>query len=488
MKRIDASVLKPRRKDKTIITYRFAFAFLIASMTLIISCAGTSASTATNQMQDQIQLKLLGGDAGDLVSELVLSAGTSSLPPIELKECAMFPLSYEVLVGGNPSTATYTLAVMSDPAINSYTKTTYNDVSLILSEGSTEIETFTPLTVTTAECRTTEAAAALSGAGIEDDPYIINNDRKLNLVARLVNANTGTYKSAHYRVTSRIDLGIAQAPWSEASSGSGFAPIGTRMDTNFAGTFDCEANDIVNLYVNRGDTDNVGLFGFVSGATIRNCALTVIRIRGSESVGGLVGRNNNSTISNSYVTGGDIIGYGNIGGLVGLNENSSVIDKSYATVPITGINKPGISSSNLGGLVGSSANAAISNSYATGSISSGSIWVGGLVGRIDTSTIGNSYAIGSVGGDSSVGGLIGGMDGGASMISASYWNTETSRQSTSAGGTGQTTMNLQSATSYSGWLDTVWQFAPNDQYPRLKTVACANRQYITPVPTTCTGL
>ena len=189
-------------------------------------------------------------------------------------------------------------------------------------------------------------------------------------------------------------------------------------------------------------------------------------------VGGLVGNNqDDGTISASYAT-GSVSGRDNLGGLVGYNS-SGTISASYATGSVTGL-------SQVGGLVGFSLNypgsATISTSYATGSVT-GSSKVGGLVGFGD-GTISASYATGSVTGSSQVGGLVG--FGSSTIISASYWDTGTTGQSTSAGGTGKTTRDLQSPNGYSGiyaaWntnLDGVagndnpWDFGANRQYPVL---------------------
>ena len=72
------------------------------------------------------------------------------------------------------------------------------------------------------------------------------------------------------------------------------------------------------LYINRGTSDYVGLFGNNNG-TISNLGLTNLNIAaGSYNVGGLVGWNRGA-ISNSYVTGSVSGSYG-VGGLVGDND------------------------------------------------------------------------------------------------------------------------------------------------------------------------
>ena len=110
--------------------------------------------------------------------------------------------------------------------------------------------------------------------------------------------------------------------------------------------------------------------------------------------------------------------------------------------------------------------------------------VGGLVGWSYNAAITNSYATGSVsGGDGSAGGLVG-SQGGNSATTASYWDTQTSRLTTSAGGIGKTTAELQSPTSNSGiyrtWDATVWDFGDQDEYPTLRNVGTGDTQPPTP--------
>ena len=70
---------------------------------------------------------------------------------------------------------------------------------------------------------------------------------------------------------------------------------------------------------------------------------------------------------------------------------------------------------------------------------------------------------------SSVGGLVGGL--GSSTITASYWDTTTSGQTTGDHGTGQTTAQLQAPTDatgiYADWDDDLWDFGEADEYPVL---------------------
>ena len=87
-------------------------------------------------------------------------------------------------------------------------------------------------------------------------------------------------------------------------------------------------------------------------------------------------------------------------------------------------------------------------------------------------TIGNSYATGSVSGANYLGGLVGFNNSGT--VSNSFWDTTTSGQSTSAGGTGLTTAQMQTASSFTGWSiattggsGDVWRIYEGNTFPLL---------------------
>jgi hypothetical protein len=72
--------------------------------------------------------------------------------------------------------------------------------------------------------------------------------------------------------------------------------------------------------------------------------------------------------------------------------------------------------------------------------------VGGLVGYTWRATVSNSYSTGSVTGNSSVGGLVG--ENSESTVTNFFWDTETSGQSTSNGGTGKNTTDMHDITTF----------------------------------------
>jgi YD repeat-containing protein len=213
-----------------------------------------------------------------------------------------------------------------------------------------------------------------------------------------------------------------------------------------------------------------GLVGFNS-ATIRHSRATGAVSGLNESfVGGLVGANGaGGVIQQSLATGSVNNGLGGPGGsgggLVGLNLGD--VEQSVATGPVNNSGTGG----NGGGLVGANElTGTITKSYATGTVSGNSLsGIGGLVGfnGDDSSQISQSYSIGAVVGPNATcaGGLVG-CDPAGTTAAFSYWDTQTSRQPTSATGIGETTAQLQSGTLLTGFDPTVWAAQPGI-YPHL---------------------
>ncbi|MFY9260450.1 MAG: GLUG motif-containing protein [Gallionella sp.] len=201
--------------------------------------------------------------------------------------------------------------------------------------------------------------------------------------------------------------------------------------------------------------DGGGLIGSSTNDTISNSYATG-NVQGSDYVGGLVGKQFGSTIDLSYAT-GSVTGGMTVGGLVGAGAGGTV-SRSYATGVVTG-------GDYVGGLIGmGSSNTAVSDSYATGAVN-GVNYVGGLLGGHYGVAISNSYAVGRVTGTSYTGGLIGGDILGVGTVTNSFWNLTTSGQTTSAGGLGLTTAQIQTQTNFTtataanGNLNPAWDFA-----------------------------
>ncbi|MCM8760825.1 MAG: hypothetical protein NC933_01625, partial [Candidatus Omnitrophica bacterium] len=142
---------------------------------------------------------------------------------------------------------------------------------------------------------------------------------------------------ADYTLANDIDASET-ASW---NGGAGFEPVGTES-SHFSGSLAGNSKTISGLYINRSDTDYVGLFGYANlGANaISNLNLNVAKVKGGGILGmtgGLIGYLGSGTVSNCSVTinsGGEVSGTYYVGGLVG--ENSGTIDSAsvdiYGTV------------------------------------------------------------------------------------------------------------------------------------------------------------
>jgi hypothetical protein len=208
----------------------------------------------------------------------------------------------------------------------------------------------------------------------------------------------------------------------------GWIPIGCFNDEDdeddewkysFTGIFNGNNYKITNIWINRPDTKNVGLFGYIYNAHIKNLGVEIASkgIVGNENVGGIAGSvDDGSSITNSYST-GNINGNGNVGGIAGIVNRYSDITNSYSTGDISG-NK------NVGGIAGyvnggyNNSTSIIINSYSIGNIN-GNDNVGGIAGNVCESNITNSYSIGNINGNDNVGGISGSIDN-ESNITNSY--------------------------------------------------------------------
>jgi len=309
-------------------------------------------------------------------------------------------------------------------------------------------------------------------------------------LAKLVNDEVVDFLGKTVKLGKNINLG-----------GINWDPIG--MEQTFAGTFDGNGYEIKGVNVKFIDNDSSfkGLFGSLDlNGEIKNLGVIDSDIKGIENVGGLVGINNGK-INNSYFI-GTVIGTEVVGGLVGNNTmgtisnsysngyvsgkksdvgglvgfNAGEVSNCYSTSRIIGKDsssgRDGNFGQSFGGLVGynyGSGFGIIMNSYSTGPVAGG-IKVGGFVG-FNEGEISNSYSIGAVSGDSLVGGFAGLNQAGT--IDNSFYNTETSKQSESSGGTGKTTAEMKDQATYTNWdFSTVWGLSStlNSGYPYLRSV------------------
>jgi hypothetical protein len=317
----------------------------------------------------------------------------------------------------------------------------------------------------------------LAGQGTQESPYMIDTADQLILMGK-----ASILWDKHFVLGADINLDP------NLSDGHIF---GQAVIPTFTGVFDGNSHIISNLVIEG--VRYLGLFSRLeSGAEVKNLGVVDVNVIGSSSyVGGLVGENSYGHVDGCYGTGtvsggryvGGLVGenYGiitncyskgtftgdfDVGGLVGGNNGS--ITASYSTSAVSG-------DGDVGGLIGYTYKGAVTECYSTGSVS-GDVCVGGLVGSAPDCAITHCYSAGEVNGSAFVGGLVGSPS--PPRVTASFWDTETSGQTTRSWGTGKTTAEMQTASTFldAGWdfvgetangTADIWKIADGLDYPRL---------------------
>ena len=154
-----------------------------------------------------------------------------------------------------------------------------------------------------------------SGSGTKDDPYRIFNADQLNQVRNFA-GKTDVYFS--------LEADIDMTQWiAENNPSQGWLPIGNN-NSGFCGKFNGNGHTISNLWINRPNTDYIGLFGYIStDVDIQNLKLENADYVGKDYVGGFVGYCNNANSITSCAFNGKISGNDYIGGICGYNFNDN---------------------------------------------------------------------------------------------------------------------------------------------------------------------
>ena len=276
---------------------------------------------------------------------------------------------------------------------------------------------------------------------------------------------------AHYTLAGHIDA--SETSGSNASgmwSTAGFTPVGSENGL-FDGSLDGQGHAINGLVIQRGAQSSVGLFGYVAQPWIHDIGLTNSYITGAEYVGGLVGHSLWAIISNAYTT-GTVSGVSNVGGLTGSSGGS--ISNVYSASTVSA------SDQRAGGLIGTN-NGVLTNAYATGAVS-GTSYVGGLVG-VNSGNVSNAYTTGSVTGLFYVGGWAGLAQG--SINNVFYATTDQGGQPINVhlsanSGTGKTWAELTQLDTFAGWsiddaggTGSVWRIYDGYTTPLLRSFLTA---------------
>jgi len=291
-----------------------------------------------------------------------------------------------------------------------------------------------------------------AGSGTADDPFLIYTAEEMALI--------GWFPSnwdRHFKLMADIDL--------VALPGNSFVIIGHDENDAFTGVFDGNGHTISNFTYRSLDKRRIGLFGIVcgTGAEVKNLGLIDPNVETGRwcFIGGLVGHLCEGRLTNCYVDGGTVSG-------VNYAVNASSMGDA---VPVS-----------VGGLVGYNLDGCIVNCHSTATTIGERHYyiVGGLVGY-NSGTVATSYAAGVVVNEDEAGGLI----GGGSDSTTSFWDIVTSGQTESDGGTGLTTAEMQDIDTYlhAGWdfIDEssngaaeIWYMPEEGGYPQLTVFAGYN--------------
>ena len=259
---------------------------------------------------------------------------------------------------------------------------------------------------------------ALTGSGLELDPYVIANRADFDEFC----GNTAYWAlGVHTRLDADIDLSDTtydQAPIAPDPVHNSFNYNGTP----YSGNLDGNCHRIIGLRIESYDKDFIGLIGKIDRGTIENLGLEdcyiVANTSGTDTFyhGTLCGQVYWSTIRGCYAT-GVIRGDRNTGGFCGYSTATTIIENCYSLVKV----------------------------YADD-------WgSGGFCGTMSgSSTFTNCYSAGLTG-LSINGGFIGTYNTGT--VTGCFWDSEVSLVKTSLVGTGKTTneMRTQSTFADSGW-------------------------------------
>lgn len=282
--------------------------------------------------------------------------------------------------------------------------------------------------------------------GSVTNPYVISNETHLKNLSAIVNgrdalnsivgsdgvtaeqvvATDKTYKDCYFVVAA--DLG--------ASTAIELVPIGKDGTHYFAGTIfggnDSDANNrtmrTINLNIQQSGVSNVGLFGYVKGASISHLK-TAGTIVGGAAVGGLVGYadgvtisncRNNATVTGAYMIGG-LVGFGNDVTITSSANEGNITSEENAAGTPSGLSKGAY----VGGFVGVANGGSIANCYNNGNISASganSDFLGGIAGY---TTAPISYCASlkdkTIEGSNQVGGIVGKASGNNAKIEYCYF-------------------------------------------------------------------
>ena len=424
---------KPESASQT--TYRVTYIFSYGGAAITTPPTAAEGETVTLRLTPINNYRLVSGslkvDDGNVSTEGTASLGrepsifTFTMPARDVSYSAVFePDLHSIAV--QYGIANGELILSSASAVPGATITVYANPdpgyrlkpgSLSVNGGEVSIEGIGnqhrltmpqgPVTIT-AEFE--EAPTPWQGAGVNGDPYLIESKEDLMALRDIVNTGA-TFANMHFLLTADVDI-----------SGADWVPIGANVnafsnntpENTFSGIFDGGGHTVSGLTINNTEGSVFGLFGYASGAEIRNITVrglitqTDIVARAYRAdIGGIVGRAEATDISGCVSFVDVTVHDGYIGGIAGEVSNGSVYDSvNYGSLTAVW---PGMYG-NIGGVFqtdgntarGSSAGgitASLSDSFIERCVNYGDItFIGGHVSSMNSQTLeilAGNYQLGS---------------------------------------------------------------------------------------------
>ena len=203
----------------------------------------------------------------------------------------------------------------------------------------------------------------------ESNTLTVTNARGMVYFASIV--NDGSNPRVNVVLENDIDLS------SVCGEGVGnWTPVGTNAD-KYAGVFDGQGHTVSGLYYYSDDAEaeNIGLFGLIAGATIRDLSVDgIVNVPAGNQIGGISGWSSSGAVITGCSFAGEVTGATNCGGLVGRN-NGATVENSVNDGSVT------VSGNYAGGIVGYNySNTIVVSCINNGRVESGKC-SGGIVGN-----------------------------------------------------------------------------------------------------------
>lgn len=288
----------------------------------------------------------------------------------------------------------------------------------------------------------------LTGEGTAASPILISNAEELKAFHDIVNGENGRTQKLDACATLTADIVLNDGTFDEdgsytpGPSGAALTEwtfIGRDYSPAYSGTFDGAGHTIQGVYCNDQIKGRAGLFGYVSGATIKNVKVTGY-IKTDGFAGGIAAYIRNGTSITGCVNAATVIAADSArvspsaGGIVGcseLDQQNQITDCiNTGTVKVITLKNDYPSA---GGILGEAINRTlISNCSNFGTVSGGRFenatatnsYVGGIAGRIVSTTVSDCYNAGVVtdtaNPEPQIGGIVGCLDSETSHLANSY--------------------------------------------------------------------